>query len=248
MPPALLVFDSATERLSVAVVAHGRTWLADGPGGAAASQTLLPTAARLMAEAGLGWAQLDAIGFGRGPGAFTGLRTACSVAQGLAFAHDRPVLAIDTLLAVAEEARLGATGATDPPFDIAVLQDARMGELYGARYRHAEVGWATVEPAALWSAADWCAAHEADLPAAVAGSALDAFGPTLRTGAAQRHAASAPTARALATLVSEAWQRGEARPAEAAAPLYVRNQVALTTAERAALRPSMPPSRPGLRA
>ena len=85
----LLAFDTSTERMSIAVArtqgGQTRLWEATGAGGAQASVALLPTILDLMAQAGLGFAELDAICFGCGPGAFTGLRTACSVAQGLGF-------------------------------------------------------------------------------------------------------------------------------------------------------------------
>src|SRR4051812_4707052 len=97
---SLLVFDTATEHLSIAVAVGERVWSHESAGGALASATLIPSILRLLAEAGLTLAGLDAIAFGRGPGAFTGLRTACSVAQGLAFGANKPVLPIDTLLAV----------------------------------------------------------------------------------------------------------------------------------------------------
>src|SRR5437763_14596303 len=103
----LLAFDTATERMSIALNARGKTWTREGDGGAQASATLIPAILALLAQAGVALRELDAIAFGRGPGAFTGLRTACSVAQGLAFGANKPVLAIDTLLAVAEDARAG---------------------------------------------------------------------------------------------------------------------------------------------
>jgi tRNA threonylcarbamoyladenosine biosynthesis protein TsaB len=233
MPAALLAFDSATEHLAVALRARGGTWLADLPGGPAASRTLLPAVARLLGEAGLTFAELDAIGFGRGPGAFTGLRTACSVAQGLAFAHDLPVLPIDTLLVVAEEVRQADTSLAEA-LDIWILQDARMGEIYGARYRWDGVRWHADQVPQLWNPASWAAAQAADPAPHVAGSALGAYGDALSSGAARRHAARVPTARALAHLAGLAWASGSGVPAEAAVPLYVRDRVALTTAERAA--------------
>ena len=131
----LLAFDTSTEHLSVAVL-HGERLLAhNGVGGAQASTTLLPLIQQLLGEAGLALAELDAIVFGRGPGSFTGLRTACSVAQGLAFGADVPLLPVDTLLAVAEEAR-HAFGAQQV---VAVL-DARMDQLYAARYDFSAAG------------------------------------------------------------------------------------------------------------
>src|ERR1700712_1946994 len=103
--PALLAFDTATERLSVAVAVRGEILTHEAAGGAQASATLIPAILGLLARAGIALRDLDAIAFGRGPGAFTGLRCACSVAQRLAYGANKPVLSIDTLLAVAEDAR-----------------------------------------------------------------------------------------------------------------------------------------------
>ena len=101
-----LAFDTSTDRLSIAVTDGARVWQHSGAGGAQASSTLIPAILALLAEAGLQLGELDAIAFGRGPGSFTGLRTACAVAQGLAFGARQgagmPVLPIDTLMAVAE--------------------------------------------------------------------------------------------------------------------------------------------------
>ncbi|MDP3310685.1 MAG: tRNA (adenosine(37)-N6)-threonylcarbamoyltransferase complex dimerization subunit type 1 TsaB, partial [Polaromonas sp.] len=102
----LLAFDTSTEILSVAVSDGHRIWQQAGPGAAQASSTLIPIILDLLAQASLRLETLDALVFGRGPGSFTGLRTACSVAQGLALGARLPVLPLDTLLAVAEEARL----------------------------------------------------------------------------------------------------------------------------------------------
>src|SRR5215212_9931907 len=121
----LIAFDTATERMTIALRHADRVVGHEGEGGARSSATLLPAILGLLRVAGIGVADLDAIAFGRGPGAFTGLRTACSVAQGLAFGAAKPVLPIDTLLVVAEDAREG-----DPPQSICVATDARMNEIY----------------------------------------------------------------------------------------------------------------------
>ena len=75
----LLAFDTRTDTLSIAVQRGDAVWQHTGAGGAQASAALIPAIQRLLAEAGLGFDTLDAIVFGRGPGSFTGLRTACAV-------------------------------------------------------------------------------------------------------------------------------------------------------------------------
>ncbi|ABM35106.1 tRNA (adenosine(37)-N6)-threonylcarbamoyltransferase complex dimerization subunit type 1 TsaB [Paracidovorax citrulli] len=237
----LLAFDTSTDTLSIAVqrpAADGGPaclWQRSAPGGAHASAGLLPAIRELLSEAGLSFDTLDAIVFGRGPGSFTGLRTACAVAQGLAFGARGgagvPVLPVDTLLAVAEEAR-AAHGCTQV---VAVL-DARMDEVYAARYAwHAEGGW----QAADGDTFGLCAPEAVQVPEghAVAGNARAAYGERLAPGApAAAHVAALPTAAALLRLAPALLAAGQAVPAEGALPRYVRDKVAQTTAERAAAR------------
>ena len=225
----LLAFDTSTDTLSIAVARGAALWQHTGPGGSQASATLLPAILRLLAEAQVDLGQLDAIVFGRGPGSFTGLRTACAVAQGLAFgaASGRgvPVLPVDTLAAVAEEARL-QHGCTQV---VAVL-DARMDEVYVARYQ--------------WQAGTWqgdgefglCAPQAVDVAAGwtVAGNAQAPYGQRLAPGA--QHVNALPTARALLNLAPGLLAAGGALPADQALPRYIRDKVAKTTAERAAER------------
>jgi tRNA threonylcarbamoyladenosine biosynthesis protein TsaB len=185
----------------------------------------------VLERAGLTLTDLDAIAFGRGPGAFTGLRTACSVAQGLAFGAGLPVLAIDSLALLAEDA-FAAHGAAA----VWVAMDARMDEVYAAAYRRVGAQWFAEQAPALWSLAALKEAWQREPPACVAGTALTAFGPRLPCAAALRLPAPHDRAAALARLARTAWQRGEAVDAALALPLYLRDKVAQTTAERDAAR------------
>jgi tRNA threonylcarbamoyladenosine biosynthesis protein TsaB len=232
----ILALDTATERLALALQAPGGPWTVLADGGAQASATLLPQVHALMARAGLQMADLDAIAFGQGPGAFTGLRTACAVAQGLAFGLGKTVLPIDSLLVVAEDARLQrfAGAAT---LDIAVAMDARMNEVYAGRYRWAHGLWHTLLAPGLYAlpalAQVWADAGVQ----AVAGSALAAFGDRVRWPAgaaciAQEH----DRATALLNLAMRAARAGTGMDAALALPIYLRDKVAQTTQERDAER------------
>jgi tRNA threonylcarbamoyladenosine biosynthesis protein TsaB len=243
---ALLAFDTATERLSVALAVRGRVFEHEAAGGSTASATLIPAIFALLAQAGVTLRELDAIAFGRGPGAFTGLRCACSVAQGLAYGASKPVLAIDSLLAVAEDARAAHRGET--PRRVWVAMDARMDEVYAAQYRYesgderSETGapadgrWSVLDAPQLTTPDALNARWQAEPPAAVAGSALAAFGARLATGAAVLVPDAQPRARAMLPLAVALWARGGAVDAPHAAPLYLRDKVAQTTLEREAIR------------
>lgn len=136
------------------VTPSGETLAVDAEGGPQASARLVPEALALLDRAGLALADVDAIGFGRGPGAFTGLRTACAVAQGLAFGAGKPVLSLDSLMLVAEDARQQAEAAGEPlDGRIWVAMDARMGEIYAAAYRLEGGRWITESEPALYAPA-----------------------------------------------------------------------------------------------
>jgi len=222
--PSLLALDSSTDTMALALVAQGQTRVFEAQGGAQASARMLPEVKALLAGAGVAMADLDAIAFGQGPGAFTGLRTACAVAQGLAFGLDKPVLAIDSLMLVAEDARTQGGGD-----DIWVAMDARIGEIYAARYRWADGAWEVMEAPALYKP-EALTAHWGT-PAAVAGTALTEYAEALGV-LPQAWPQARSRAAALGALAVAAWQRGETRDAAEALPVYVRDKVALTTAER----------------
>lgn len=231
----LLAFDTSTDLMSIALGTAAASVVRESEGGASASARLVPEVMALLAEAGVPLADVDAIAFGAGPGAFTGLRTACSVAQGLALGAGKPVVPVDSLMLVADDARaqLGAAA----PATIWVAMDARMGQAYAAPYRWSQDHWSAMEAPALFDPAALAARWQAALPQAVAGSALAAFGAALGL---PDGVPTVPLARsrvdALLRVARMQWQAGAAVDAALALPVYVRDKVAQTTAEREALR------------
>ena len=246
----LLAFDTSTEQLSIAVGredgGHPRVWTHDGPGGAMASATLIPSVLALLEQAGLDLPELDAIAFGAGPGSFTGLRTACAVAQGLGYGAGVPLLPVDTLLAVAEDAR-HLRAPDGAPVRVMAVLDARMDEVYAAR-----CAW----DGARWSAGgDWVVCKPEALAAGesaggagwvLAGNAFAAFGDRLLPGWPRQEAR--PTALALLRLAPALLAAGHAVAAAQALPRYIRDKVARTTEERerdkAAALPTPPTDSP----
>jgi tRNA threonylcarbamoyladenosine biosynthesis protein TsaB len=198
------------------------------------SQSVLPMVQELLRDAGIALADCDAIAFGAGPGSFTGVRTACGVAQGLAFGARKPVLPLVTLEAMAEACR-ARTGAADV---LAVL-DARMGEVYWAQYRWTGE-WQAVRPPALCAPGD--VAPEMVDGLIACGNGFAAYPEAFADApfAAGAHTAGAyadilPHAREFAVLGVAALAAGRAVPADEAQPLYLRNKVAYTSAERQAI-------------
>ncbi len=239
----VLAFDSSTEWLSVALdLGDGAVLASTEPGGARASQRLLPLVQELLAEAGLRLRDIGLIGFGAGPGAFTGLRAACAAAQGLAFGLDIPVVPVHTLLAVAASAE----GSAQTASTLLVANDARMGELYWALTQQGADGdWRLSAPVQVAppqaAAAAWVQALGDVPPAGLQllghawaehGAALAAALPAAWHALLDEALTVAPKAAAVARLARAAHARGESVAAAQALPIYVRNKVALTTEER----------------
>ena len=240
-----LAFDTSTDVLSLAVTRGGQVWTQTLPGGAQASSGLIPAVQAMLAEADMPLASLDAIVFGRGPGSFTGLRTACAVAQGLAFGADVPVLPVDTLMAVAEEARWAQVkaGAIAPDAELTVLAllDARMDEVYSAAYRWEPVPgsshgrWQEAAPLQVGAPEKLQMSHNRVV--LQAGNAFATYGDRLpRVAPGGLRCEALPTAAALLRLAPALWAQGLTVPAEQAMPLYIRDKVANTTAEREAIK------------
>jgi len=233
--PTLLALDTATEACSVALLHQGQILSHYEVIPRLHAQRLLPMLQALLSEAGIALNAVDAIAFGRGPGAFTGVRIAASVAQGLGFALDLPLLPISNLAALAQRA-LREHGAEQ----VAAAIDARMGELYWGCYRLEQnemrlQGVEAVLPpaqAALPRSAsgDWFGAGSGWAVAGEHQQLVNISGKDLRL---------LPHAEDILYLAQLAFVRGEAIPAEQAQPVYLRDKVASKPAS-----PSPPPPLP----
>ncbi|KAB2925704.1 MAG: tRNA (adenosine(37)-N6)-threonylcarbamoyltransferase complex dimerization subunit type 1 TsaB [Dechloromonas sp.] len=220
----ILALETSTELGSCALWRDGALLERTCPAGRSHSETLLPLIGELLRDAGTTVGALDAIAFGAGPGAFTGLRVACGAAQGLAVAADLPLLGVTSLEAMAVQTGDG---------NVLALLDARMGEIYAARYRVAD-GHCLLQGEIRVLA-------PADLPLPeVSGWRACGNAPSAYPELQKRLLAAdigfvpgvLPTAAAVARLAAPRLARGEGIDAALAAPLYVRDKVAKTVAER----------------
>ena len=196
------------------------------PPGRPHSETLLPLVRELMAAHGVAFAQLDAIAFGAGPGAFTGLRVACGIAQGLATGADLSVLPVCGLEAMA---------ATAGEAKVLSLLDARMGEVYAAAY--ARCGSALELLGALRVGPPGGIELPADGGWVACGNALAAYpelAQRLQDAGIALQPEVLPQAGAIAGLAAQQLQNGAGIDPALAAPLYVRDKVAKTVSERLA--------------
>lgn len=217
----LLALDTAGQGCSVALRAGERLVERYEAAPRRHAAMLLPMAEECLAEAGLALGELDAVAFGRGPGSFTGLRIATSVAQGIAFGARLPVVPVSNLAAGAAAA-LRLRGWRK----VIVAFDARMGEIYAATFRTAADGLPEALGAEALLAPDGLEApHGTGWRGA--GSAFSAW-PALaaRLGLDEADATIAPLSRDLLDLAAAALARGEAVAAEDALPVYLRERVA----------------------
>jgi len=255
-----LAFDTSTDMMSVALSDGTQTWAHHGMGGANASAQLIPVIQNLLSQARLELTDVTALVIGQGPGSFTGLRTACAVAQGLALGANLKVIAIETLMAVAEDARtqLVATARIGgQTLQVGVIMDARMSEVYAGAYEwQADTQqWQSLMPVqvsspetAVQSICEHMGPH-----IVLAGNGLEVYKERLNLGSLGKMTGSGkssetgsrtgaetkvmcisamPRANALLQLAPAMWQRGLAVEPAHVQPLYIRNKVAQTTAER----------------
>jgi tRNA threonylcarbamoyladenosine biosynthesis protein TsaB len=224
----LLAIETSTELCSVALLRDEALFVEEAMAGNRHTEMAVPMIRRVLARAHLQPAQMDAFAFGQGPGSFTGIRIACGIVQGLAFACARPVVPVPSLLALAEQSNERRV--------LAAL-DARMNEAYLAAYARNGDDWDEVLAPRL---AD--AASVPPLPGrqwAATGSGferLEWLREAYRDSVQMRFGGDLPRAGAVARLAARRFARGAAVAAEDAAPLYLRDKVALTSEERRARR------------
>jgi tRNA threonylcarbamoyladenosine biosynthesis protein TsaB len=228
----LLALDTASGQCSAALLIDGQLRLREAMTTREHARLILPMVQSLLQEAGMELVALDAIAFGRGPGSFTGLRIAASVTQGLAFGADLPVLPVSDLRALAQQA-LAQADAGELPSRVLACMDARMGESYWALFdppTAALVGSApeqVTSPARLVAAVAPWAAQAADWRGA--GCGLQAYAAELAVlglSAGRLLPQAEPHAREVALLAAADFAAGLCLPAEAAVPVYLRDQVA----------------------
>ena len=218
----ILALETAADPGSIALWRDGEVVERRCALGRSNSETLLPLAETTLRDAGLGFADLGGIAFGAGPGSFTGLRVACGVAQGLAFARDLPLLGVGTLEAMAQESGFER---------VIVTLDARMGEVYVGFFedgeQRGEIGVYSPQDVPLPQTAGWLAC----------GNALAAY-PLLRERLSpfvdRWQPELLPSAAGVARIAASRLARGVAIDPADAVPLYVRDKVAKTVAERLA--------------
>ena len=222
---SVLAIESSSDQLSLALAHAGKLYAYDEIVGNRHAELVLPHIERLLGQAGLSTRSLTALVYGAGPGAFTGLRIACGVAQGLALARNLPVLGIGTLEALAEDA--GADRV------IACI-DARMGEVYHASYRRTGASWEALNAPELVSPEALPVPEDGGWVGC--GSGFRAHGEALarRCGAhlARVVPDALPRASAMLRLALPRLATGEGRDPAEAVPLYVRDRVALKIHER----------------
>jgi len=219
----ILAIDTSTEACSAALLIDGEISQRYQVAPRQHAELILGMCDELLSEKNIKLNELDAIAFDRGPGAFTGVRIATGVVQGIAFAHELPVIAVSSLAAIAFEAF-----RTEKTTHVMAAIDARMDEVYWACYECSEQGVKEVVNEQV------CKPEQVMLPNSDLwfglGSGWDTYQQTLSNTARdfvnKIDGSVFPQAKAIAVLAEIAYQRGEALPASQALPVYLRDNVA----------------------
>lgn len=222
----LLAIETSTEMASIALLSKSGLICRELTGVQTHSQGVLPAIQDILKEAGVTLKQCAAIAYGCGPGAFTGVRTACGIVQGLAFGADLPILPIVSLLAMAQ-----AAYESQLADDVVCVLDARMGEVYWAHYHYQDNVWTQVSEPALSTGEQVFAYANLNKLTLVLGNGI-----ALKDGATEKIINQMPHAEQIARLALIDFSMEKQLTAADAQPLYLRNKIALTTAERALVK------------
>lgn len=220
----ILAIDTATESCSVAVWNEGVVASRFEISPREHTQKILPMVDSALKEAGLTLQSMNALAFGRGPGSFTGVRIGVGVAQGLALGAQLPMIGISSLATMAEGV-FRTTGQTQ----VLVAIDARMGEIYCARYIREQSGvWQGEETEAVMKPAQFTESLQNISGSwAIAGTGWQAY-PELQATLPLTLISTditLPAAQDMLPLAVSAWQKGKVTPVEEAEPVYLRNEV-----------------------
>ncbi|GAB7228287.1 tRNA (adenosine(37)-N6)-threonylcarbamoyltransferase complex dimerization subunit type 1 TsaB [Vibrio rotiferianus] len=224
MSAKILAIDTATENCSVALLVGDKVISRSEVAPRDHTKKVLPMVDELLKEAGLTLQELDALAFGRGPGSFTGVRIGIGIAQGLAFGADLPMIGVSTLAAMAQGSyrRHGTT-------DVAVAIDARMSEVYWARYTRQENGeWAGVDAECVIPPARLAEEVQADDNTwTTAGTGWDAYQDELGQLRLNLTAGEVlyPDSQDIVILAKQELEKGNTVPVEESSPVYLRDNV-----------------------
>lgn len=217
----LLAIDTATERCSVTLRIDGRSIdrVVDTPRGHA--DLILSLIDEVLKEAGVTLTELEGIAYGRGPGAFTGVRIAIGVVQGLAFGASLPTVGISNLAAVAQQVALAGDR-------VLVCMDARMNEVYWGLFSCDRATGLVIAEGSEHVGPPGSVDAGLVAPTVAAGTGFGAYPELIRMfGAIPAHTALLPRAAEIALLGEAALRAGEGRPAHEAQPVYLRDRVAV---------------------
>jgi len=221
----ILALDTATEACSAAILQDNELTVRFELAPRQHAELILPMIEEVMRQTGTSVNQLDAIAFGRGPGSFTGVRLAVSIAQGIAFAADLPVIPVSTLAAIAAD----VLRQKAPAHYAAIALDARMGEVYWGLYQ-------ADNSLIVKAVGDECVCAAAQVPVTGIDTEHDGYGAgsgwhkyadvlTARLAVLSYQTDCYPNAGTIARIAAVALERGEAVPAEQALPVYLRDKV-----------------------
>jgi tRNA threonylcarbamoyladenosine biosynthesis protein TsaB len=233
--PSLLAIDTAADRCTLALAHAGAVTLRCGAAGRTHLEHVLPMIEHLLQESGLQPRDCAAFAFGSGPGSFTGLRVACTLVQGLALGSGRPVIGVGHLDALPHAAYAGRAPAGTR---VLALLDARMDEAYWACYEAAGDAWLALADPAVGGRAQLQEAIARWRPDAWVGKEAWIRG-YIDAGSAEVRAAQVDAA-VIAKLALRQLARGAVLAPAQALPLYVRDRVALTVAQRRAAQAGGP--------